>query len=176
MNGELVVKRYAKALFETARKHDKLDLISKDIKTLSEILSEEEIRSFCLKEGTDQRVKQEFADTAFVPYISDFTGRLVALMVKNGRMEALPFLESAFREIESESKNFVPVTLETAESGSDLLYKLVEEKMSRRLGKNIILSTVLKPGIIGGFRIVWQNRIIDMSDRGKIKKLKALLQ
>ncbi|MCF6334767.1 MAG: ATP synthase F1 subunit delta [Spirochaetales bacterium] len=176
MNGQLVVKRYALALFETADKLDLMESTDKDIKIISEIVLIPEIRNYCFKSDKNQKNKREFVDTAFIPYISELTGRLLSLLVKNGRREALPFLGSAFKEIKEERDNLIRVTLETAVSATDNLSNIINEKMTRRLDKKIILKKNINPSIIGGFRILWQNRIIDLSVNGKIKKLKVLLQ
>ncbi len=176
MSGRLVVKRYAKALILAAEETESLDSVGKDIKRLSNILGEAAIRDFCLRKNTSRKKDLEFVKTAFIPYVGEYTGRTIMLMAENGRIAALPFIRTAFDEIIEDRKGNVRVLVETANKPDKDLVFLIKTRMTKYLGKNVTLETTVRSGLLGGFRITWANRIIDMSVKGRIRKMKAFLK
>ena len=175
MSGRLIVKRYVKALVLAAEEAGVLDEVTEDMEVISSILSEKEIRGYCLKNHSASAVGK-FVRTAFIPYVGEYTGRWITIMAENGRMAALPFAKDAFDELMEERSGVVSVLLESAHEADGELVKSVTEKMKRRLGKKVVLKTSVNRVLLGGFRLIWQNRIIDKSVRGRINSLKTVLR
>lgn len=176
MSGQLVVKRYVKALILVAEEAGIMDSVKKDIDTVSRILKEREISDFCLRLNTSRKREVEFVKTAFIPYVSEYTGRFIMVMTENGRIAALPLVGTAFEEIMEQRGGYATVLLETAHEPDDKLITLIKNRMAERLRKNIILKTAVESNLLGGFRIIWQNRIIDMSVKGRLKKMRVILK
>lgn len=175
MSGRLVVKRYVKALVSAAEESGSLDSVSADIAVISAILGEKEIRDFCFKSISSDSAGK-FVQTAFTPYVGEYTGRWLSIMAENGRLAALPFAGDAFKELMEQRSGSVSVVLETAHNPGDQLVKSIMEKMEKRLGKKVFLDTKVNKALLGGFRIIWQNRILDRSVKGRINNLKMALK
>lgn len=176
MSGRKVVKRYVTALILAAEEADLLDAVEADIRILAEIMEEPEIRAFCLRTGNSRKTGTAFIRTAFLPYVGEYTRRFVTLLVENGRIAALPFAGEAFDEIIQERKGTVTVLLETPREADPELVKQVKEGMEERLGKTVNMKKAIVPILLGGFRIIRENRMIDRSVRGRLKKMRMLLK
>ncbi len=176
MSGRLVVKRYVNALVSAAGDAGILDSIERDMDILSEILAEKEIRDFCLKTTDSIKSEKEFVKTAFLPYVSDYTGRFIMLMIENRRIAALPFVKDAFDEIMEIRKGLTSVLLETAKEPDPDIVSFVEENMNRRVDGRIVLRTSVNPSLLGGMRISWRNRILDMSLRRKFNMVRNIFK
>ncbi len=177
MSGRLVVKRYVKALYETAKAEDKLNVIKADMIVLDKILNEApSIRQYCLKTHSGIKIELDFVKTAFVPYINELTARLLITAVENGRIAAIPFMTVAYNLLLEEKGLRAEVLIESAQELSPEIVEKIKTKMAERTGTKITYKTKIIPGILGGFRIIWQNKIIDLSALGRLKKVRQLLK
>ncbi len=177
MSGRLVVKRYVKALFEIADAENNIDAIEQDMAAVDKILNEApSIRQYCFKRHSGVSAEINFVKTAFIPYVGEYTGRLIVTAVENRRLAAIPLFPSAFRILMEEKGDKAEVLVESAVKLESGVVKQIKNKMSERIGKEIIFTTKIIPEILGGFRIIWQNRIIDMSALGRLKRVRQLLK
>jgi len=177
MSGRLVVKRYVHALYDAAVEAQVLDEIKGDIIVISKLLAEApQIRNYCLSPHDNRVQEKAFVDTAFVPYLHDFTGRMIQTLCENGRLAAIPFIPAAFSELLEIRGDTVTAVLESAgELTSETINEIVS-RLEKLSGKKIHMETRILPKLIGGFRITRQNRILDYSVSGRIKKLRMLLK
>jgi F-type H+-transporting ATPase subunit delta len=116
-----------------------------------------------------------FVETAFVPYVGKLTANTLRTAVRNGRIEALPLIPDAYARVAAQKSRTVVVTLETAVPADAGLLKTVEQRMSRRTGKTVSLETRVVAELLGGMRITWDDRVIDLSIAGRARKLRSLL-
>lgn len=177
MSGRLVVKRYVKALYEIAESEGLSDIIENDMSVLDKILIEApSIRQYCQKRHASVSSEIDFINTAFVPYVEEYTARTLVTAVENGRLAAIPLIPSAFKLLMEEKGDKTEVLVESAVELEPEIMEKIKIKMGKRTGKKIILKTEIIPEILGGFRIFWQNKIIDMSAQGRLKKIRQLLK
>ncbi len=177
MNGTTVTIRYARALYEVAVEKGVLDMVSEDLSQLDRIIKQApSIRAYCLKRHKDHILEMDFVDIAFIPYVSDLTAAVLKTAVRNGRLSALVYLPSAFHQIRAEKTEISDVTLETTWPADQTLQEAVRAKMSSRLGGEIKLTTRVVPGLLGGVRILWDNRMIDLSASGRLKKIRSRIK
>ena len=177
MSGRLVVKRYIKALYEIAEAEDNIDLIEQDMAALDKILNEaSSIRQYCFKLHSGISVEIDFVKTAFIPYVGEYTARTLMTAVENRRLAAIPLFPSAFKILMEEKGGKAEVLVESAVKLEPGVIKHIKIRMEERTGNKIIFNTKIIPEILGGFRIIWQNRIIDMSAVGRLKRVRQLLK
>ncbi len=177
MSGRMVVKRYVRALFEVAEDTGALNGVKEDISVLQKILKEiPEIRAYCLEPHTNRMQEHEFVSISFIPYIGDLTGRMITVLCENGRLAAVPFVPAAFAELEEQRGDTVSVELESSGKLPRDVLDMITAGMERRTGKKIRLHEHLFPELLGGFRVSWQNRMLDMSVLGRIKRLRMVLK
>ena len=173
----MVVKRYVHALFDVAEEASVLDEVKGDIAILAKILTEApQIRDYCLSPHNNRSEEKEFVETAFIPYIHDFTGRMIIILCENGRLAAIPFVPQAFSEILELKGDTITAVLESAAGLSSETIEEIVSRLEKHSGKKIRMEARILPKLIGGFRITRQNRILDLSVSGRIKKLRMLLK
>jgi len=177
MSGRLVVKRYVKALYEIAEAEEKIDSIEKDMEVLDKILNAEpSIRQYCFKGHSSESTEIDFVKTAFIPYIGEYTSRTLVTAVENRRLASIPLMPDAFKLLLEEKGDKTEVLVESAIKLEPEVMEKIKINMGKRAGTKIILKTKIVPKILGGFRISWQNKIIDMSAIGRLKNLRQLLK
>ena len=177
MSGRLVVKRYVHALFDAADEASVLDEVKGDIAVLAIILSEApQIRDYCLSPHNNRIHEKEFVKIAFVPYIHEFTGRMLLILCENGRLAGIPFIPAAFSELLEIKGDTITAVLESAAELSPETIDEIIFRLEKHSGKKIRMEARILPKLIGGFRITRQNKILDLSVSGRIKKLRMLLK
>ena len=177
MSGIRVVKRYARALLDAASEQEKLDEVREDLVFISSLLSgAPEIRNFCLAARKDMLKERDFINSAFIPYVGSLTARTLELIVDNGRLSAVPLLPEAFIEQEDHVSGTVHLVIEAVKRMPDEQIQEIITRMEKRTGSRIRPEILITPSLIGGLRLTWQNRTIDMSLDGRLKKLKTLLK
>ncbi len=177
MNGHLVVKRYARALLECYEESGRTKNLINDMNLIEKICADvPEIKSFCLKPHSNIKDEIEFINAVFIPYIEELTGRLLMIALTNSRLSAIPFLPAAINELLEKKGGDVTVLLEMANNHDEGILSLAKVQIAKRIGKNLNLKINILPELLGGFRIIWQNRIIDMSIAGRLKNLHRRLK
>ncbi|MBU1087927.1 MAG: ATP synthase F1 subunit delta [Candidatus Omnitrophica bacterium] len=176
MSGRTVAIRYATALYQAAAEKKMTEVIVTDLTKLNEIMTAAPIREYCLKARANQVLEMLFINTAFIPYLSQTTGEMLKTAVRNGRLAALPYLFEALNIIINAESGIVEVMLESAGEIEKTVQKTIETKMAKRLGKKIKLNNIIVPKLLGGIRILWDNRLIDLSAIGRLKIMRTLLK
>lgn len=176
MNNASVAFRYARALFDVATAEAQLPEVVDDMAAVARILRElPQVREFCLEESRSRGTEHLLIETAFVPYVERFTANMLRAVAENGRLAAVPFIPEAFLAVREEASQTVAVLLETACEAEEALVVEVTERMKARTGRNVNVTCSVVPALLGGFRVTWDDREIDLSAAGRIRKLRMLL-
>jgi F-type H+-transporting ATPase subunit delta len=177
MSGRLVVKRYARVLFECHEESGNIDKLKKDIGLIEKIFTDvPEVKKFCLASHSNIKDEIDFLMTVFIPYLDELTVRLLKIAVKNRRLQAIPFLPAAVNELLEKKGGAVSVLMETANNHDNQVLSTAKTKIMERIGREINLNVNIIPEILGGFRIFWQNKLIDMSVAGRLKYIRRNLK
>lgn len=177
MSGRNTAIRYATALYEVAAEKASLDAVTNDMLFLDNLMGEApEIKRYCQKMHKINSQVLMFAETAFLPYVSKYTGSMIDTAVSNGRLAALPLIPAAFRKIDDRHSGTARVTLETAHEPADGLIDLIKERMQQKTEKTIKIKHAVNPDLLGGFKVFYEGRLIDNSAAGRLIRMKRLLK
>jgi len=177
MSGRKVVMRYTRALYELAEEKGMLDAIETDFFNMKEILNKvPKVRSYCLRSHHDHIMEMKFVNKAFIPYVSDLTGRMLKAAVRNGRLAAFPYLPQAFKELQDKKAGITEIVIESTREVDENLLKTIETRMEKIIGGTIRICNAIVPKLLGGIRILWNNRMIDLSIAGRLRKMKRLIK
>ncbi len=175
MSNLRLADRYAKSLIDLSTEKSQLDKVHEDmtyIQSLCKISVEfvNMLRSPIIK--TDQKEKIIFAVTN--GKVSELTVAFNSLLVKKGREKDLPAIAAAFINQYNTIKGIHIVKLTTAVAVSDEMKKLIQQKVqaANHFG-TVELETSVDASIIGGFKLSFNNKLVDASiafDLLQIKK------
>ncbi len=174
--GTAVSIRYARALFEAARESGQTSAVADDMEAIRKIVSEvPQIRRYCLASHSNRATQMSFIETAFVPYVGKLSENMLRMAVKNGRIAAIPFIPEAYGNVAERESDTVTVMLETPHAPTADLLQSVNRRMREKTGKDIKIASRVVPDLLGGFRISWNNQVIDLSAVGRLRKMRALI-
>ena len=171
---DAVTRRYATALFELALKQNVQTEVRRDVEAIGRELSVPVVRAYLF----DTRIPLEERRAKLAPLLEgmhEFTQNFVGLLFDKRREEVLRDLYQAFNErqlVEEQATEGVvmsPTKLSGEEVGQ------LASALSKKLGKKVHLDNQVVPELIGGVRVIADNRMIDYSVRGRLDDMRRKL-
>ena len=176
MSGRLLVKRYALALYEVAEVKNQLQEIETDILSLVELMQEKEIRAFCLKGSLSRNSVKLFMELGLLPVMKNqLMKNFLMTVIENGRQALLPFLYDAFFEVKDIKNGITSVLVEFAFEPDKKILEHLKAKMTKKLASDVNLRYQVDKDALKGFRVFWNNRLIDRTAKGRIRQLRQAL-
>ncbi len=168
--------RYAKALFEFAEELGKVEEISKDILLVDDTFDHNEELRFAFNSPIVKGDKKAaIMKDIFESRISEPTYRYLMLILKKGRELQLDTICSEYVKIYKASKNIVTMDVFSAQTlEADVLEKL-KAKVAGETHANIEVVEHVKPELIGGIVIRYNDYMVDASIQHSINQLKKEL-
>ena len=93
---------------------------------------------------------------------------------KKNRLKLIPSINSYFQEIVDKKDNVIRGEIVTAINFESNLSS-IEELLSKKLNKNVILNALADESIIGGIKLRIGDRLFDGTVRARLNKLKESL-
>ncbi len=176
MNQSLVSVRYAKALFKLSEEKEVLEDVYKDIQLLSDhCANEADLCEIVHSPIIKPEKKKTFFKLVYGEAIKPLTLGLLNLIVENNREEILDYVFRNFISFYRERKNIKSVTLYTAIEIEGEFQQDIKEVIAKELNCIVELSVVIKPDLLGGFILKVDDKMVDASIIGKLKKVRNQL-
>ncbi|GAB2026499.1 F0F1 ATP synthase subunit delta [Lactovum odontotermitis] len=167
----IVARKYAKALLEAAKGHNSVEGLLAEVKELQEAIEICQAQSYF----TEQIVPDE-QKTALLNEIaagtSLFMGNFLKLIAENGRYallseslkEFVTLANHALGRDEVEVISTIPLT----KAQEDKMANIIKEKFKL---KNVTIVNQLNAGILGGFIIKNDAKVLDASIKSQLAKI-----
>lgn len=176
MSQDLTVgKRYAIALFESAREKDLTDRIEEELKAVVPILTTGEARSFFLHPSIGTDDKLNVLKNALEGKVSEPLFATIRLMLERGRLSALEAVLSHYVRIANEARGRATAVVYTPFALSEEDRRKIADTFGTLTGKQIEVESVLKPELLGGIQVRIGDRLYDGSLSTKLENLKKTL-
>lgn len=175
MSNLRLADRYAKSLIDLSTERGQLDKVREDMIYIQSLCKASAdfvnvLRSPIIK--ADQKENIIIAVTK--GKISELTGAFSTLLVKKGRETDLPAIANAFINQYNAIKGIHIVKLTTAVEVSEEMKKSIQQNVQKANHfETVELETVVDASIIGGFKLSFNNKMVDASvahDLLEIKK------
>jgi F-type H+-transporting ATPase subunit delta len=170
-----VARNYAEALFalgersgQSAAYADLIDAVAAAVETTPAV------QAVLMSPRVPKGEKTRLLATALKGAPREFVLFLTAL-VRRGRQTLLREIASAYHALLDLKLNRVRAGVTLARPANATLQRTITEALSRQLGKEVISSFSVDPGILGGTVVRIGERIHDGSIRRRMVKLRRLL-
>lgn len=171
-----VVRRYARALFDTAQRGQTVQQVEDDLRGMEQVLHAHPQLQKVLRAPTISRSrKRELAAQIFGARVSPLTMRFLTLVINRRRESILPDMYREFRRLANEARNILPVQVTSAVPMTDQELDALVQSLRQRTGKNIELHAGIDPEMLGGIVVRMGDTIIDGSVRAKLRQLRRHL-
>ena len=169
---EKIAQVYARALFDVARQHGKLDEIREQLAQFADALNEHrELAVFFFSPYFSQKEKQEAlgrvvqgAEAIFMNFLN--------LLIEKHRMPVIFRIRDAYERMWEEENRTLPVEITSAIELDQGTVEKIAKQIGERTGRKVKLATRVDPEILGGLVVRVGNAILDASIRNRLEQLR----
>ncbi len=178
MTNSKVSVRYAKALFESAKEKQTLDLIKVDVDLLTEtIVASDQLQILLENPTVSGGLKLETLVKIFETKVAPLTIQFFQLVAKNKREADLLGILRHFQKLYKEENNILDALMITTTKLDDKQKGEIMELLKKAYQADIHLTEKIDTEILGGFILRIDDKQVDASIVRKLQKIKnELLQ
>lgn len=170
---ESVHKSYAVALFELANEAKQLEIYQEEAKAISNILKDnKEFIELLNNQFVNKDDKKELLDKVFKNKINSMMLNFLKLLVDKQRFNLTIEIFKTFNSLANEYRGIEEGILYVASKLDEDKIKAIEAKIAQKINKKVELSTVIDSSLIGGFKVIISDLVIDNSIKNKLESLK----
>lgn len=172
-----LAKRYAKALGELAHERGVIEHVQEDLsRVVAAIRSDARVRFAVENKQVPGHVKQDLLLKLAGDQAVDLTKQFLHLVVQKRREEHLPVMLDEFIAYADRARGIVEVEVRSATPlGGEEAHRL-QESLAAFTGKQVRLTNVVEPRILGGVVARIGDLVVDGSVARRLEGLKQTLQ
>jgi F-type H+-transporting ATPase subunit delta len=166
-----LARPYAKAVFSAALDIGKQDEVANELSTLSSIAQTKEVTSLI---ADPELSKVKIAETIvglLQEAMGDISTKMVELLAENKRLNLIEAIYTSYQELLEEHNKTSSIVVNVANQPSDQNKAAIVEKLSASYGEGSIIEFSEDSSIMGGLSIKIGDETLDLSIRGKVKKI-----
>lgn len=180
---EIIARRYARGLAESARDNNRVDEVRGDLRFLADVFD---------SRGGEAYVPEfaEFLDSpsvgvddkrAVIDKICEKTGvgemasAFLGVLVQSRRVGLLPKIARAFVEISGEMSGELAAVVQTARQLTGDQEIRLAEALATAFGKKVRLHQQVEPSLLAGVKVTVGDKVFDGSVLGRLERLKNSL-
>ena len=166
-----LARPYAKAIFGAALDAGSHELIAKDLVLLSAVSQTTEVSSLI----EDPALSKEQIAQTIIGLADDEIGglsiKMLELLAENKRLNLITAINTSYQELLEQHNNTSSIVVNVANQPSEDNKQMIVEKLLAEHGEGSNIEFLEDPSIMGGLSIKIGDETLDLSIRGKVKKL-----
>jgi F-type H+-transporting ATPase subunit delta len=170
-----LARPYARAAFEYADSEQALDAWMAELQLIAAVVSDPSVRTLL----SDPSMTTEQQAEAFIGVCGDELGdsraRFVRVLAENRRLGLGPQILEQFAQLKAQREQSVDVQMISAFEVPDAVRDRMASALSRRLDRQVVVTTETDSSLLGGVLIRAGDMVIDGSIRGRLNKLAEAL-
>ena len=103
--------------------------------------------------------------------LNDNAQNLIKVLVEYGRMSILPAITSAFEALKAQDEGTLDARIIAASKPSEAELKDLLKRLEAKFGKKIEADVTIDAELIGGFKIIVGDTVIESSVKGQLQNL-----
>lgn len=168
----VVSNRYALSLFEIAKEENKLKEVFENISELAVALSQnDELFNVLASPNINISDKIAILEKIFKDKLEKTLFNFVAILIEKKRIDLFFEIKDEFVAIYNEENNIINAQVITAVEMDKDTENSVLEKLKAETKKEVVLECIIKPEILGGIIIKYNNTLMDGSVKTRLEKL-----
>jgi len=168
-----IARRYARALFESARSAGRSDALSADFEAFMEQLrGSPELEAVLHNPALPAKKKQALISALQQrAQLDPLLHRFLLLAAHKGRLPLMAEIFAAYRQQVDAARGLIKVDARAAAELDRAQCERLIARLRELTGREIQLSVQTEPALLGGMVLRVGNRVIDASLRGQLNKL-----
>jgi len=166
-----LARPYAKAIFSAALDVGNHETVAKDLALLSAVSQTQEItRLIEDPELSKDKIAQTIIGLADGE-VDKLANKMLELLADNKRLNLIEAINTSYQELLEQHNNTSSIVVNVANQPSEENKNMIIEKLLSEHGEGSNIEFSEDPSIMGGLSIKIGDETLDLSIRGKVKKL-----
>ncbi|HEV8596460.1 MAG TPA: F0F1 ATP synthase subunit delta [Candidatus Dormibacteraeota bacterium] len=167
-------KRYARAVFELAQQEGSVDEWARRTAKVRELFADPEVAAVLSNPTIAIEQREGFVATA-PKLFDDQATNLARLLIESGRIDEAREIDEEFQRLADDAAGRVRATVTTAVELESEERDRIARELSKRLDREVKLSVVVDPRILGGMKLQYGDRVVDASVATRLEQLRRRL-
>lgn len=169
------LRKISEIIYQAAKNQGIADMILGDFEIVSRITEENpELKGYLNNSHVNFSEKAKQTDKIFK--IHGESKAIINLLIENNYFRHLDEIIKQLIKLNKQEGNITEIIAETVIPLDESQQKRIIETMSEKTGRNISLNNQLSENLIGGLVIrIEDNKVIDLSIRGRLQQLKKFI-
>lgn len=172
MNG--IVEEYSRGLFALAEEEKTERLLLDETRALSPLFTDEYVH-LLINPNIPKEERVALISEALDGRVNGHLASFVKLMTERGHATEIRDCFKEYERLYYETSGIVRVTAESTVELTDAQKKKLAEKLSAHVGGDVEITYVINRSLIGGMRLSYGGRLIDVSVKKKLDEISARL-
>ena len=166
-----LARPYAKAIFSAALDAGTHETVAQDLALLSAVSQTKEVsRLIEDPELSKEKIAQIIIDLADGE-VGNLTNKMLELLADNKRLNLIEAINTSYQELLEQHNKTCSIVVNVANQPSEDNKNIIIEKLLAEHGEGSKIEFSEDPSIMGGLSIKIGDETLDLSIRGKVKKL-----
>ena len=176
MQDARIGRRYAQALYRTAKEHKMVSAVEEDMSGIANLMRDDpQFRRFILVPFNSADEKKGVLQTVLGDRVTALTMQVLRVMLDKGREGEFESVAREFSTLRRTAADIEFATVTTAYTLDPDQKDRIVAGLERRLGKTVEAKFVVDPRVIGGVRVAYGDFVLDGSARGNLNRLRERL-
>ena len=178
MSVSALSRRYAKALVEIGVEQKAVEAYGDELAKVKEVLSQEELLRQLLDSPTLALEKKAaiLAEVCKALELSEGMVKFLGLLLSKGRLCFLSQIEEKYRRQADALSGILSAKITSAIELDDVQQQAIAVSLEKQTGKQIALTVVVNPDLIGGLQAEIGGRLFDGSVKTQLKRIEESLK
>jgi F-type H+-transporting ATPase subunit delta len=166
-----LARPYAKAIFAAALDAGNHEMVARDLALLSAVSNTKEVSSLIEDpELSKEKIAQIIIGLADGE-ICDLSNKMLELLADNKRLNLIEAINTSYQQLLEQHSNTSSIVVNVANQPSEDNKNIIIEKLLAEHGQGSNIEFSEDPSIMGGLSIKVGDETLDLSIKGKVKKL-----
>ncbi len=172
MTEQRVSKRYARAVFQTAKEINLLDEIRKDLVFVKNTIEDSrELENLLKSPVVHVFKKKSILEEVFKSHVSDLTMNFISLLSEKQRESLTISIIAQFMILYNKEMNIMPITVSSAVELNDEIRAKIITKLEEITNQTVLSTFLTDPDMKGGIKVRIQDWVYDASIRTRLNTL-----
>lgn len=170
-------RRYAAALLHAAVKAGELERVEAEVKALADMFNRSpQLLKFLAQPLVPFNEKAQRLRRRLEGRVSSVTLNFLLAVVKHKRVEAFDHIVRVFTDVVREYRGEVVAEVTSAVPLTEAERAMTVRRLQEITGKKVLLREKVDPSIVGGMRIIVGDKLLDLSLRGHLERIRERLR
>ena len=172
---DTIAKRYAEALFALAKEENAVKTYQKDMEKVEDIFHDQSILQFFSHVAIHDEDKYQVLNQCLKGQIETYVYQFLLLKIKKRRIKYIVLICHQFQNLCYEYLGIQVGKVWSAYELSQAEIEKIQEAMSMKTNKKVLLKQAIDPSLIGGIKVEIDHHVYDNSISYKMGLLKQEL-